>query len=82
LKAFHVVLADLQGHHEWKALAILKMAGSRSSSALTASARYLWRSLKTSNEQTAIDNLLEVFDGNRVVICRLAIQPTISGLRD
>jgi hypothetical protein len=23
-----VVLADLQGHHEWKALAILRMAGS------------------------------------------------------
>jgi hypothetical protein len=29
-----VVLADLQGHHEWKALAILKMAGSRFSSDL------------------------------------------------
>jgi hypothetical protein len=26
LKAFHVVLADFQGHHEWKALAILRMA--------------------------------------------------------
>ena len=24
-----VVLADLQGHHEWTALAILRMAGSR-----------------------------------------------------
>jgi hypothetical protein len=26
LKAFHVVLADFQGHHEWKALAILRIA--------------------------------------------------------
>jgi hypothetical protein len=29
LKAFHVVLAEFQGHHEWKALAILKMASLR-----------------------------------------------------
>ena len=59
-----VVLADLQEHHEWKALAILRMAGSRFSSdlafstpafALSASRKYIWRSLKTSNEQTAID---------------------------
>ena len=59
-----VVLADLQGHHEWKALAILRMAGSLFSndlafstpaSALSASGNYIWRSLKTSNEQAAID---------------------------
>jgi len=30
----------------------------------------------------ACNNLLEVFDGNRLVIYRLTIQPTISGLRD
>jgi Zn finger protein HypA/HybF involved in hydrogenase expression len=30
----------------------------------------------------ACDNLLEVFDGNRFVIYRLTIQPTISALRD
>jgi hypothetical protein len=30
----HVVLADLQEHHQWTALAILKMAGSLFSSDL------------------------------------------------
>ena len=58
-----VVLADLQGHHEWKALAILRMAGSRFSSGQASTTpasafrrcKYIWRSLKTSNEQTAVD---------------------------
>jgi predicted Zn finger-like uncharacterized protein len=30
----------------------------------------------------ACNNLLEVFDGNNLVIYRLTIQPTISALRD
>jgi hypothetical protein len=34
LLSIRVVLADLQGHHGWKALAILKMAGSLFSSVL------------------------------------------------
>ena len=64
LKAFHVVLAEFQGHHGWKALAILRMASLRffavqasttPASALAGSPKYITRSLKTSNEQTAVD---------------------------
>ena len=59
-----MVLADFQGHHEWKALAILRMASLRffvgqasttPASAFDRFSKYIWRSLKTSNEQTAVD---------------------------
>ena len=62
--SIRVVLADLQGHHGWKALAILRMAGLQFSSALAsstpASALQIQAStsggrLKTSNEQAAVD---------------------------
>ena len=58
-----VVLADLQGHHEWKALAILRMASLRFSdvqASTTPASAFHRRNisggrLKTSNEQTAVD---------------------------
>jgi hypothetical protein len=56
-----VVLADLQGHHGPKALAVLKMAGSLFQALalytrirLSASGEYIRRSLKTADAQNAI----------------------------
>ena len=61
--SIHVVLADLQGHHEWTALAILRMASLRFfrragiyyARIRISPRQYIWRSLKTTNEQTAVD---------------------------
>lgn len=58
-----MVLAEFEGHHEWKALAILRMASSQFFAVLVSSTpdphgRVVWvitRLLKTSNEQVAVD---------------------------
>jgi len=57
-----VVLADLRGHHGWEGaryledgkLTVFRRAGTYYARIRVSPVKYIWRSLKTSNEQAAV----------------------------